>query len=84
MGIRPHGFWRDVIYKALRSFGGQACLTPDIYKWILHNVALTAREKSPSPHNERPYYHNTIRGIASDMSDQGLLIRVTPGCYRIP
>ena len=81
---RPHYFWRDTICTALRSFGGQAYLTPDIYDWVQNNVTLTERELSPSPHKGRPYYVNTVRGIASDMTDQGLLERVTRGCYRLP
>ena len=59
-------------------------MTPDIYEWIQNNVPLTERELSPSPHRGRPYYVNTVRGIASDMTDQGLLIRVSRGCYRFP
>ena len=82
--MRTYGFWRDVIYTALRSFGGQAYLTPDIYEWVRNNVTLTERERSPSPHKGRPYYFNTVRGIASDMTNQGLLIRVCRGCYCIP
>ena len=81
---RPRGFWREAIYEALQSFGGQAFLTPNIYDWVENNVDLTDRELSPSPHQGRPYYVNTVRGIASDMADQGLLIRVADGCYRLP
>jgi len=81
---RQNGFWPDTIYKALRSFGGQACLTPDVYEWVQNNVTLTERELSASPHQGRPYYVNTVRGIASDMADKGLLIRVNAGCYRLP
>lgn len=59
-------------------------MMPSIYEWVWNNVTLTERERSPSPHQGRPYYVNTVRGIASDMVNQGLLIRVTDGCYRLP
>lgn len=80
--MRHRGFWRDTIRTALESFGGQAYLT-DIYDWICNNIELTDREMSPSPHQDRPYYVNTVRGIASDMSNQGLLIRISDGYYRL-
>jgi hypothetical protein len=80
---RPHGFWRETIISALKSYGGQAHLSPDINEWVRNNITLTERELSPSPHQNRPYYYNTIRGIASDMADQGLLIRMSAGYYRI-
>ncbi len=81
---RPRGFWRDAIYEALRSFGGEAYLSPDIYDWVENNVTLTDRELSPSPYGDRPRYVHTVRGIASDMANQDLLIRVADGCYRLP
>lgn len=81
--MRQRGFWRDTIHTALQSLGGQAYLT-DVYEWVRNNVALSEREKSPSPHQRRPYYVNTVRGIASDMTNQGLLIRIAEGYYRLP
>lgn len=80
--MRERGFWRGTIRAALESFGGQAHLA-DIYDWIRNNLELTERERSPSPHQGRPYYVNTVRGIASDMSNQGLLIRISDGYYRL-
>lgn len=81
--MRQRGFWRETIHTALQSLGGQAYLT-DVYEWVRNNVALSEKEKSPSPHQGRPYYVNTVRGIASDMTNQGLLIRVANGYYRLP
>ena len=80
---RRRGFWSETIYTALRSLGGEAYST-DIYEWVRNNVSLTEREQSISPHQGRPYYVNTIRGIESDMTNRGLLIRVFDGYYRLP
>lgn len=81
--MRPRGFWRHTICVALESFGGQAYST-DVYDWILNNIELTDREISPSPHQNRPYYVNTVRGIINDMSGQGALIHIRDGYYRLP
>ncbi len=83
MASRYRGFWPKTIVAALQSFGGEALLV-DVYAWIEANVPLTAHELEESPHQGRPYYVNTVRGLASDMADKGDLVRVRPGLYRLP
>ncbi len=83
MRSRPKGFWPENILKAIQSFGGKAWLV-DVYDWIEDNVSLTNRELDTSPHQGRPYYVNTVRGIASDMVNRGALVRVQPGLYKLP
>ena len=83
MANRPRGFWRQVISDGLRALGGQAW-SIDLYEWIAANVALTDHELAESPHQGRPYYVNTVRGIESDMTDRGDLARVQRGMYRLP
>jgi hypothetical protein len=80
---RPSGFWRETIISALRSYGGQAHLSPEINEWVRQNIDLTEKELSESPHQGRPYYYNTVRGIANDMADQGLLVRISAGYFRL-
>ena len=80
---RPRRFWQEVIHAALRSLGREAYST-DVYEWVSRNVNLTEREQSISPHQGRPHYVNTVRGIESDMTNRGLLIRVSRGRYRLP
>jgi len=80
---RPVGFWRTVIREGLRASGGTSDLV-DLYAWIAGNVDLLPREAAESPHQGRPYYENTIRGIANDMADAGLLVRVARGRFRLP
>ena len=80
---RPSGFWPETITNGLCSLGGEAWLV-DLYIWIEANVLLSAHELAESPHERRPYYVRTVRGIASDMSDSGHLVRVRPGLYRLP
>ncbi len=80
---RRRGFWPDTIYSALRSLGGEAYST-DIYKWVENNISLTEGERSISPHQGRPNYVHTVRGVESDMTNKGLLIRVYDGYYRLP
>ena len=80
---RPSGFWRSIIREALFALESEALLS-DIYDWIENHVELSERELRPSPHGSRPYFVNTVRGIASDMTDQGKLIRVEDGRYRLP
>ena len=81
---RPHGFWRDKIRAALEAQGGRGWLTPEIYGWIERNVELTDEESAESPHQGRPYWVNTVRGIASDMVESGQLVRIQDGLYRLP
>lgn len=80
---RPSRFWRHTIRDALLALGGEASLTK-VYEWIEAHINLTARELSTSPHQGRPHYVHTVRGIASDMVDSGALERVERGCYRLP
>ena len=80
---RPPGFWPQVIVTALRDLGGEAD-TVDVYDWTEKNIALTDRELEQSPHQERPRYCHTIRGIASKLGRDGSLIHVTRGRYRLP
>ena len=81
---RPSGFWRHTIVEALHALGGEAWMNPDIYDWVKKHVELTVHELSPSPHQDRPYYVNTVRGIAADMVDEGHLIRIHDGLFRLP
>ncbi len=82
--MREKGWWRETITKAVIALegkdGGEDCGddSSDIYEWIrLHaEPELTEHELSESPHQGRPYFHNTVRGIANDMCDDGLLSRV--------
>lgn len=80
---RPPGFWPQVINDALRALSGEAD-TVDIYAWTEKNIPLTNRELEQSPHQDRPRYCHTIRGIASKLSRDGSLIHVTRGRYRLP
>jgi len=82
--MRYKGFWPETISQALVALGGEADMAPDVYNWIQSHVQLTPRELSESPHQGRPYFVNTVRGIASDMCNKGLLIRIRPGRYRLP
>ena len=66
------------------ALGGEADMSPDVYDWIQSHAQLTPHELSESPHQGRPYFFNTARGIASDMCNDGFLIRVRPGRYRLP
>jgi len=81
--MRYKGFWRDTISQAILALGGEAD-TSDVYNWIQSHTQLTPHELSESPHQGRPYFHNTVRGIANDMRNDGLLIRINPGRYRLP
>ena len=78
---RYKGFWRKTISQALMALGGEADLS-DVYDWIQKYVQLTPRELSASPHAGRPYFVNTVRGVANDMCGDGLLIRVHRGRFR--
>jgi hypothetical protein len=80
--MRKSGFWRPAILASIKFFGGRAHM-PDVYSWIQKNRELSEREKSTSPHQGRPYYLNTVRGIASDMCNKGLLVRISDGYYRL-
>ena len=64
------------------ALGGEADMT-GVYDWIESNVQLTPQELAESPHQGRPYFVNTVRGVASDMCNDGLLIRVHPGRYHL-
>ena len=81
--MRYKGFWRETIPEAILALGGDAHTT-DIYNWIQSHIQLTPHELSESPHQGRPYFHNTVRGIADDMSKAGLLIKLNPGHYQLP
>ena len=81
--MRNKGFWRETITQAIMDLGGEADTTK-VYDWIQYHVPLTPKELSESPHQGRPYFVNTVRGIASDMCALGLLIRMLPGRYRLP
>ena len=81
--MRYKGFWRETISRVVLALGGEAD-TPDIYNWIQTYVQLTPHELSESPHQGRPYFHNTVRGIANDMCNDGLLIKVNRGRYQTP
>ena len=59
-------------------------MNPQIYDWIEAHIDLTGRELAESPHQRRPYYVHTVRGIADDMVKRGELIRVRPGLFRAP
>ena len=80
---RPRGFWRDVILEGYAALGGAAD-NADLYAWIENNINLTPHKLAASRHGGRPYYRHTVRGIASDMKDDGLLIHVGWGRYRLP
>ena len=84
--MRHKGFWRETITQAVMALEGQdsgedcGVDSSDIYQWIrLHaEPELTEHELSESPHQGRPYFHNTVRGIANDMCDEGRLFKVRP------
>ena len=82
--MRYKGFWREIIFQAIKALGGEADMSPDVYDWIQSHAQLTPRELSESPHQGRPYFFNTARGVASDMCNDGFLIRIRPGRYRLP
>ena len=59
-------------------------MNPDIYYRIEGHVNLTEHELAESPHEKRPNYVHTVRGVASDMVKRGELVRVRDGCFRLP
>lgn len=57
---------------------------PAIYDWIKRHVDLTPQELATSPHQGRPNYVHTVRGVADDMVKAKKLIRVRDGRFRLP
>ena len=85
MRRRPKGFWpAEAIRQALSALHGEADMHPDIYGWIQSHIDLTPQELAASPHQGRPKYVHTVRGIADDMVKAKKLIRVKDGRFRLP
>jgi hypothetical protein len=80
---RPADFWPPLIIEAVRYFGGGAS-PGQVYDWVQENVALTDDELAASPHNERPYFVNTVRGIMNDMGEDGRLRHPGWGWFTLP
>ena len=62
---RAKSYWEEQLNAALRSIGGQAAMSPDIYEWVERNSNLTPHELEISPHQGRPWYYHTLRATAS-------------------
>ena len=79
---RSREFWRNNILAAVGAQGATASLS-NIYDWLEVNGNLTEQELSESPYGQRPWFQHTVRYNISVLVQNGDLIRVGRGRYRL-